>query len=93
MSERDRPIEIDAEASDVLAYMARNIPTSRLVGVANAVGKLAPLLWGHFASEEVRAARLCYPAISACDPHRRPDASEPRPVEACAGDGSEVGRT
>lgn len=88
-NERDRPVEIDAEASDVLAYMARNIPTSRLVGIADAVGKLAPLLWGHFSAEEVRPARLCYPAISGCGLRTPPTSTESRPVPECAGGGSE----
>lgn len=92
MTKRDRPIEIDEEVSDVLAYMARNIPTGRLVGVADAIGRLAPLLWGHFPTEEVLAAWLCCPAISDHGPHTPPISTKPLPAGPYADGGSEGGR-
>lgn len=78
MTGRDRPtIEANGEIEVLAAFMAANIPTSRLVSVARAIGEIAPLLWGHYSAEEVAALRLVAPPIlPADDSHRRSVASE-----------------
>lgn len=83
ITERDRPIqlEMDEDASDVLAFMVRNVPASKLVSVADAVGKLAPVLWGHHPQDEVRALSLREPPITACEPHTQPSATTLHPVQ------------
>jgi ABC-type phosphate transport system permease subunit len=52
----DKPtIEIDSDVQLVAAYMASNIPAARLVGVAKAMGEVAPLLWGSYETEQLHA--------------------------------------
>ena len=72
-------IEVDDDVRTVAAFMVANIPTARLVAVAKAIGEMAPLLWGQYASEQIQALRLRRLPISACDPHVQPNARGSRP--------------
>jgi hypothetical protein len=42
----------------VAEFMQRNIPASKLVAVSDSIKALAPIMWGHFDREEIRALRL-----------------------------------
>jgi hypothetical protein len=90
MTERDRPIqfEVDSDSSAVLEFMVRHVPASKLLAVAEAVAKLAPVLWSHHPRDEVRALNLKHPVIEAHEPHRQPSASGPRPETLDADGGS-----
>lgn len=75
----DRPgsmsLEIDGDVRAVAQFMMQNVATARLVAVARSVSDLAPMLWGHYTSEDVSGLRLVLGPISACDPQTRSDAS------------------
>jgi alpha-beta hydrolase superfamily lysophospholipase len=62
-------LAIDDDVKSVAEFMQSTIPAARLHSVAESVGALAPLLWGHFPAEEVRAIALVSPPISGDDPH------------------------
>lgn len=81
-------VEIDSDVQAVAEFMQRNVPASRLVAVAEAAAKLAPLLWGRYEKEDVAALLLREPAISDRDPHTRSCATEPHPATRHVGDGS-----
>jgi hypothetical protein len=45
----------DPDVESVLEFMQRNIPSSKIIGVANALPRMAELLWGRFTQEPVSA--------------------------------------
>ena len=51
-------IAIDPDVKAVAEFMQSSLPAARLRSVAERVAALAPLLWGHFPAEEVRAIAL-----------------------------------
>jgi hypothetical protein len=59
--ERDMTLNtlaMDSDVQAVLEFMQREIPAGRLVGVANGVASIAPLLWGGYQPEKIQALRL-----------------------------------
>jgi hypothetical protein len=87
-------VEMDGDVRIVLEFMQRNLPAARLVAVAEEARKearkLAPILWGHYPTEEVRALKLRHaPPISADGLRTRSVASERGPDLLCADDDSE----
>jgi hypothetical protein len=83
-------IAIDPDVLAVTEFLQARIPARRLVGVAEAVATLAPILWGQHAPEPVQALRLNAEPIAAVV--RTPKASnESGPAGDCAGDGSAEG--
>jgi hypothetical protein len=54
-------VEIDEHVKAVLKYMQENIPASKLVGVGDAIPKMARLLWDQFQQEPVLAMELRKP--------------------------------
>jgi hypothetical protein len=78
----------DVDARAVFEFMLANVPAAKLVAVANAVAQIAPVLWGHYKSEEVRALTWEWSSISACDPRTRSTASESLLVGASVHGGS-----
>jgi hypothetical protein len=85
---RDRAeLSFDEHLHKVLAYMQRNIPTHKLIGIADAIQKSARLLWQQYPQEPVLAAVLCEPSIS-CE--TRPNAIVSVRVPDCAGGDSVV---
>jgi hypothetical protein len=68
-------VTIDDDVKAVCEFMQSSIPTARLRSVANSVNALAPILWGHYAAEEVRAIALVSPPISDDDLHIPPASS------------------
>ena len=50
--------EIDDDVKAVAEFMQQNIAAGRLVGVATAIGRLAPILWGRFSADDVQAVVL-----------------------------------
>jgi hypothetical protein len=59
-------IILDADLMDVVKFMQSRLSANRLVPIANAVAKIAPVLWGHFTEEELIPARLAQPEITVC---------------------------
>lgn len=53
-------LEIDADVKAVAEFMQANIAASRLVGVATAIGRLAPILWGRYSADDVQALSLAH---------------------------------
>jgi hypothetical protein len=61
---------IDPDVKAVAEFMQFRLPAVRLVSVARAVSAVAPLLWGHYESEELQALQLVSaPPISSDGPH------------------------
>ena len=50
-------VEIDPDVKVVAEFMQSRVPTSKLLGVANRLGQVANLLWGHFDTEDVQPLR------------------------------------
>jgi len=74
-------IKMDDDVRAVAEFMQSSIPADRLRSVAEKVSALAPLLWGHFPFEEVRAIALVSdPPISPDGPPTQPFSSEHRLV-------------
>jgi hypothetical protein len=77
-----REIEIDSDVKLVAEFMQSSIPAARLRSVADAIAALAPLLWGHYPAEEVRAIALVSPPLISGDDLHTPLASNGRhPVQ------------
>jgi len=51
-------LEIDPDVKVVAEFMQSNMSAAKLVGVATAIGRLAPILWGRFGTEEIQALVL-----------------------------------
>jgi hypothetical protein len=51
-------ITLDEHLRLVLEYMQQNIPTSKLVGIAEKLPDMARLLWSHYSQEPFRAIEL-----------------------------------
>ena len=62
-------VTADADVLLVVSFMQSNVPPAKLVAVACAVAKAAPLFWGHFESQEVAPLRLVHPPILADGRH------------------------
>jgi hypothetical protein len=62
---------IDDDLKALADFMQQNAPASKLVPLATAIGRLAPILWGHFATDEILPLSLSAtpPLILADDPH------------------------
>jgi hypothetical protein len=87
----DRPeteIVFDEDVRAVAEFMLANVAAAKLVSVASAVAQIAPVLWGHYAQEPVRALTLQYAPI--WDQIRRTQSSATKLAPSCshAGDGS-----
>lgn len=78
---------IDNDVKAVAEFMQSNMTAARLVPVAQAVARLAPILWGRYRPEEIDALMLAHPQLSGSETSP-PSASELRLERACAGDGS-----
>jgi hypothetical protein len=51
----------DEHVKAVLEFMQSHIPTAKLIGVADSLGQMARLLWGHFPQEPCQSIRLILP--------------------------------
>lgn len=51
-------LRVDPDVQEVAEFMQRRIAASRLVGVADALAAIAPVLWGRYQPEMVDALRL-----------------------------------
>ena len=51
-------ITLDEHLQSLLEYMQKNIPASKLVGVAEKVPDMARLLWEQYSQEPFRAIQL-----------------------------------
>lgn len=80
-------IEMDSDVKAVVEFMQITLPAARLVAVSDAVQKVAPVLWGHYPTEEVQALRL-RAAISVGGPRTQSIASGYALGQPCADDDS-----
>ena len=78
-------IEIDPDVKAVAEFMQSKIEARKLVGVAESLRAIAPIIWGHHDQSRVVAIKLCGSPITRAS---RLDASELPPAPACARDGS-----
>lgn len=61
---RDRAeIHLDEHVQKMLTYMQRNVPTHKLIGVADAIQKSARLLWEQYPQEPLQGMTLCEASI------------------------------
>lgn len=60
----------DPDVRAVAEFMQRNIPCCRLTTVAEGVGAIAPILWGHFQSEPITTLKLVEPPPISDDDRR-----------------------
>ncbi len=81
-------IIIDPDVKAVAEFMQARIEARKLVGVAEGLRAVAPLLWGRYQQEPITAMALEPEDILTCG--SRPTASELPPARKCAGDGSEA---
>jgi hypothetical protein len=51
-------VEIDTDLKNVLEFMQRNTPTHKLIGVADALPKIAGLLWIRHEQEPIVAITM-----------------------------------
>jgi hypothetical protein len=49
---------VDADIRSVLEFMQFNVPTAKLVGIADSLPKIARLLWEHFPQESCVLFRI-----------------------------------
>jgi hypothetical protein len=87
--ERKMGIEIDPDVQRVAEFMQSRLMASRLVPVATAIAKLAPILWGRYSVDEVAALTLGNGQISDSATPRQA-AIECAPAPTYADDGSAV---
>lgn len=80
-------LNIDPDVKSVAEFMQSNFAAARLIGIADGVARLAPILWGQYRAEEVSALWLQSSPISSYDPHTQLNASGSSPAEHCVGDG------
>ena len=63
-------IVVDEDVLSVVEFMQGGIAASRLVAVAEGLAAMAPLLWGQYQREELRALRLAVAAPISDDGQR-----------------------
>jgi len=51
-------LEIDPDLKAVAEFMQSNVPTAKLVSVAESLSAVAPLLWGDYDRQAVAALEL-----------------------------------
>lgn len=51
---KDAIITIDCDVVKIIDYMKYNINTTKLIPVMEQLTSLAPILWGHYARENIR---------------------------------------
>ena len=59
-------IKLDEHLKSVLEYMQQNIPTSKLVGIAEKLPDMARLLWSNYSQEPFSAITLSNEATEVC---------------------------
>ena len=57
-------LEMDVDLKLVLEFMQSNMPASKLVGVAQALAAVAPILWARYEREDVHALVLSVPPFT-----------------------------
>src|SRR3982074_1623082 len=92
MNNRDRvstQLVVDEHVKAVLDFMQTEIPTAKLLGVADGLPQLARLLWGHFPQEPLSVIDLVLLKMDL--ENQSPQVSnESHLVTACAGGDSVV---
>jgi hypothetical protein len=81
-------IKVNEDAKSVLEFMQANVPTERLVGVADVLPQMARLLWAKYPQEPCVGISLVGNGITS---DSLPSASESSPGPSCVGGGSVVG--
>ncbi|HZS85398.1 MAG TPA: hypothetical protein VFA50_21195 [Stellaceae bacterium] len=82
---------IDPDVKSIAEYMQSSLSATRLVPVAMALAKLAPILWGRYSVDEVDVLALIHDQLSASGSAiSQPAASGSVQPHSGAGDGSVV---
>lgn len=58
-----RTLRMDQDLKLVMEFMLSNVGAAKLVAVAQGLAAVAPVFWGHYEREEVRALALEVPPI------------------------------
>jgi hypothetical protein len=58
---------IDPDVRAVAEFMQSKMPTSKLVGIADGIARIAPTLWGRYMPESVSVLMLSHPQPSASE--------------------------
>jgi hypothetical protein len=69
-------VVVDRDVLAILEFMQRNVPASKLVAVSRIVHIIAPVLWSHYAAEQVCPLSLRERAIWADDRRTQSNANE-----------------
>jgi len=78
LGSRDRArmqLVVDEHMKAVLSFMQRNVPTAKLIGIANALPQIAKLLWDVYPQENVRALSMNEKLPAASTPYETQPAS------------------
>lgn len=76
---RKMELNCNPALQEVAEYMQSRLPAAALVSIAEELARIAPLLWGHFKPEPIRALTLAYsdgPLPSDCEPRAQSIATE-----------------
>ena len=81
---------IDSDVESVVAFMQSSIDAERLLGVSDAVAKIAPLIWSGYARRHIDVVSLTNGQIFSGSETLRQAAIESAPATRCAGDDFEA---
>jgi hypothetical protein len=76
-------VVIDPDVKAVAEFMQSKIETRKLVGVAESLRVIAPILWGHYDRVPVKGIELATPPVRS---ETQSNASELPPEHTCVGD-------
>jgi hypothetical protein len=72
----NEPVEMDEDVLKVAEYMQATFSADRLIGVANGISAVAPMLWARYGQEKVNVlAIVSEPITSDCDRHTQSSAN------------------
>lgn len=57
-------VQMDEDLKRVMEFMQSNVAASKLVSVGKALAAVAPVMWGQYEREEVRALVLREPGVN-----------------------------
>jgi hypothetical protein len=79
---------LDVHVKAVVEFMQSNIPTAKLIGVAESLPKIGRLLWDGYEQEPFDASRMQWPSATTVAGQLRSTANESSPEQCCAHDDS-----
>lgn len=64
MSKNAMQLEMNPDVQRIAEFMQSEFPADQLRGLAEAVGKVAPVLWGRYSHTAVYPLHLNYPPVT-----------------------------